>query len=141
MSDGEVGDDTTRGATDILAPGMTPGTAFLMAAMAGDKAKIDTIFANIVRDSFVTHPMRKLTRDAIAERGKVLIQWFRTLRGDKGWPLDRVLHELRRALRAHLDQLPYTPSDSVLYRVDDGIEDLAASLRASTGFHGDGVRH
>lgn len=118
---------------DLLLPGATEGTAFLMAALAGDKEKIDRIFADLVAASFKTHPMRHCTDNEVRRRGTILITWFRILRGEKGWPLDRVLHELRRVLRAELNGETYTPSESVLYRVDDDIETMAAELRASQG--------
>lgn len=119
---------------DLLLPEVTPGTAFLMAALGGDKEKIDKVFADVIERSFTTHPMRHITDHEIKRRGFILIRWFRILRGEKRWALDRALHEVGRALRAELDGLTYTPSDSVLYRVDDDVEAMAAELRGSAGF-------
>jgi hypothetical protein len=108
-----------------------PGTVFLMAQINGDYERIVRAFQQIVTDSFVTHKMRQITGAEVKRRGKILEEYFRIMRGDKKWSLDRSLQEVRQALLAVLDDKEYEwpPDEQVLYGVDPGVEPTAAALR------------
>lgn len=56
--------------------------------------------------------VRKIhTQDEEKRRAEILGKWFRRLRGDLGFSLNRTLDELPRALRAELDGGSYTPPE------------------------------
>ncbi|RTL06443.1 hypothetical protein EKK58_05680 [Candidatus Dependentiae bacterium] len=109
----------------------TPGTVMLMSSATGDMEKINTAFAGIVTDSFKTHPMRHQTDAEQRRRISILIDYFRIMRGEKKWPLDRALQEVRFALEAKLDgrEFEWPPEGQVLYGVDRGVEPIAEQLR------------
>lgn len=109
----------------------TPGTVMLMSSATGDLEKINTAFANIVTDSFTTHPMRHKTDAEQRRRISILIEFFRIMRGEKKWPLDRALQEVRFALLSKLDGREYDwpPEGQILYGVDRGVEPIAEQLR------------
>lgn len=109
---------------------LAPGTVFLAAQTTGELAKIQRIFENIIRDSYKTHSMRHHTYDEDKRRIAILIRYFRIMRGDKKWSLDRSLQMVRQALFAELDghEYQWPPDDQVLYGVDRGVEPIAEQL-------------
>jgi len=94
-----------------------------------DYAAVQRIFGEVIAASFDTHPMRHPTMREARHRGEIVLRWFRKLRHEKRWPLDRVLSAVRVALSKELDGLKFEPDDRTIYAVDEAIEPAAAALR------------
>lgn len=104
------------------------GTAFFDAANSGDVRIVTAVFTSLVTDSFESHPMRHPTQAEARRRGEILVRWYRTLRGDKKWSLDKTLSALRKALACELEGRTYVPSDRVLYTLDEAMDPQTAAL-------------
>lgn len=64
-------------------------------------------------------PVRHLTSAEIKRRFDILEKWFRILRGDKQWGIERTLDALPKALAAELSGLQWEPSDRALWLPGD----------------------
>ena len=53
----------------------------------------------------------RLTGDEIRRRFDICVRIIKTLRGDLGWAVARVLDHLPRYLRCELDGIPWSPDD------------------------------
>lgn len=101
---------------------------FFDAANTGEVRTIQAVFTSLVADSFDTHPMRVKTEAEARRRGQILVKWYRALRGEKKWSLDRTLSALRKALECELDGKTYVPSDRTLYTLDECADPAAYGL-------------
>lgn len=63
---------------------------------------------------------RAPTRDEIKRRFEILERWYRDLRGERKWSVDRVLQALPHALRCELIGNTYEPDDRALWIPKDG---------------------
>lgn len=106
--------------------------AFIQAVLDHDLGKIQRAFANIVEGSYVRHPMRHQTQAEHRRRGEILVKWFRVLRAEKKWALDRTLQALPDALDAELSGTTYVPSETVLYGVNPALDRLVPDVRATS---------
>lgn len=108
---------------------MTSADEFRGAVEERDYATVQRIFGEVIADSFRTHPMRNPTMREARHRGEIVLRWFRKLRHEKGWSVDRALSAVRVALSRELDGLKFEPDDRSMYAVDEAIEPAAAALR------------
>jgi hypothetical protein len=88
----------------------------------------------VVKLSIQSHPMPfggPMTQAEVKHRADICVRWYERLRGDLGWPIDRVLSSLKSALTSELDGIEYVPNaEAVMYRVDEEIAPVADYLRA-----------
>jgi hypothetical protein len=108
-----------------------PG-AFARAILEHDIGTVQAAFAAIVEGSYVRHPMRHTTQAEHRRRGEILVKWFRTLREEKKWALDRALQALPDALDAELDGRTYEPSSSCLYGANEALDALVPNARKTS---------
>lgn len=108
------------------------------AVKAGAMPAIAAAIFAAVRGSVKSHPMSAgMTQAELNRRRDICFRWFETLRGDLGWPVDRVLSALGSALAAELDGRTYEPDTSAtMWKANEDIEPLAALLRAQPTMHG-----
>jgi hypothetical protein len=52
-----------------------------------------------------------MTKNDVKRRFDILAKWFKVMRGDLGWSLQRALDTLPRALRAELDGEEFVPDN------------------------------
>jgi hypothetical protein len=80
--------------------------------------------------SLQSHPMRQVTQAEIKRRADICLRWYENLRGDLGWPVDRVLSAIGSALVAELDGRTYEPdTQAVMWKPNEALEPFAAVLR------------
>lgn len=90
----------------------------------GQVAKVVRAFSNIIACSYADD--RKLgvrvtvTDTETRRRFKILETWFRVMRGEKQWTLDRIIAALPAALRAELNGGHYEPDSRTLWVPNDG---------------------
>jgi hypothetical protein len=66
-------------------------------------------FAEDERRHGKDYAQRACTQQEQKRRTEILGRWFRELRGDLGWSIERTLDHLAKALRTELDGGTYTP--------------------------------
>ncbi len=87
----------------------------------GQAVQVTLKFEQLIMESFATDAGREAiakgtkgkavaTAAEIKRRFNILADWFKTLRGDLGWSLQRIFTELPFALRAKLDGQLYVPN-------------------------------
>jgi hypothetical protein len=99
--------------------GESTGTKGFFAQFALDERTSNHItikFGKIIEDSFLTDAKRKglngdikVTEAEIKNRFEVLCRWFRVLKGDLDFTLNKALDMLPEALRKELDGETYSP--------------------------------
>jgi len=57
----------------------------------------------------------QVSNSEMRRRFEILTNWFRVLRGDMGYSLQRTLDEMPMALRAELDGVPYVPNQRTMW--------------------------
>lgn len=96
--------------------------------------RLAVAFEKVVKDSYVTHPMRHATTAEDRRRTRFLIETFRELQGDLSWTSDRCLSLLRDALDAKLSGRAWAPPtkqktlwapDGTLFEVRDPADEPA----------------
>lgn len=83
--------------------------------------QVTKAFEDIIMQSFGVDAARRanegrlvqpaLTRQSVKDRFDILAKWFKVMRGDLSWSLQRVLDTLPRALRAELDGEEFVPDN------------------------------
>ena len=68
-----------------------------------------------VHASLVSHPMLGLTQAEIKRRFDICLRWFKELRFERKFSIERCVDEMPKALRAELDGLPYQPHGRSLW--------------------------
>jgi hypothetical protein len=101
--------------------------AFVAARKCGALELAEAAILRVVEESFVSHPMRHMTRSEVARRTNLAMRWVNKLY-DQGWELDRALHGVREPLLAELDGRRWEPPSRNMYAVNDGIEDLTSQI-------------
>lgn len=87
----------------------------------GQVGEVTLQFERMIQDSFATDAVRdlqvngvrgqpKVTAAEIRRRFEILAYWFKVLKGDMCWSLQRVIDELPRVLRTVLDGGQYVPN-------------------------------
>ena len=67
----------------------------------------------------------------IKRRADICLRWYENLRGDLGWPVDRVLSAIGSALKAELNGLTYEPdTEAVMWAPNEELEPFAEVLRS-----------
>lgn len=83
-------------------------------------AHVTNTFIRVIGLSFAEHQMRQQTQAEIKRRFEICERWFRVLRGDKKWTVDRCLSAIPHALRAELAGGTYTPDSRSVWVPSDG---------------------
>lgn len=76
-----------------------------------DIGKVTRIFEDAIAVSFVTHPMRNMTKAEVARRFRICDDIFGALRGDLKWSIPKIRDMLGVYLKCELDGVPYNPAD------------------------------
>lgn len=82
--------------------------------LLGSPTAIGTVTNGITKaiaKSFRSHPMRHQTGAEVKRRFEICVKWFKLLRMEKKWSIDRAVSELHKALRAELDGSEYKPDE------------------------------
>lgn len=89
-------------------------TPFL--SLMRDRAELNLVVSSVlsaVTQSFKGDGARgsviMLTQDEVKRRTEILAKWFKIMRGDLGWSIDRTLDFLPTALRQELDGVVWEP--------------------------------
>lgn len=104
----------------IITPGPPMSDKSPFAALCDNPEQYESVakkFMVILASSFETDRRRSgvesvgriKTEAEIKRRAELIGKWFRIMRGDSGFTLQRTLDELPRALRAELDGKDYEP--------------------------------
>lgn len=78
-------------------------------------------FYKTIAESFIQCGGRT-SESEIKRRFAICEKWFRTLRADLKWSVDRCLSELPRALVAELNGEKYEPVNRAIWLPQDGLE-------------------
>lgn len=96
-------------------------TPFLDAfSTRGQALRVSKVFEAAIRASLEKHPVRHLTDAEIKRRFAICEKWFRTLRGDKRWGIDRTLDAIPLALEGELSGVGYEPDGRAVWCPGDG---------------------
>lgn len=80
---------------------------------------VTTGIQKAVERSLASHPMRHLTRAEVKRRFDLCVKWFKVMRMDHKFSIDRAVSQLGTALRAELDGKPFNPHTKALWRPED----------------------
>ena len=113
-----------------VAPALAPavhGSRAPFAELVDDQhllAKVTIGLETIISESFMPgkNPVRDgvPTQAHVRERFAICARWFRTLRKDKLWGVNRILDSLPRALHAELNGNTWEPDDRACWVPSDG---------------------
>lgn len=80
---------------------------------------VTTGIQKAVDRSLASHPMRHVTRDEIRRRFGICVKWFKAMRLDYKFSIDRAVAQLGAALRAELDGRSFDPHTRALWRPEE----------------------
>lgn len=89
---------------------MTVAGHYISLVDSGDIGKVTRMFEDAIALSFVTNPMRQLTRHEVKRRFTICDRIFSTLRGDLKWSVPRIGDFLGTYLKCELDGVSYDPT-------------------------------
>lgn len=78
--------------------------------VSGDVGKVTLGIEDAITLSFITNPMREMTKAEISRRFRVCSDIFMNLRRDFRWSVPKILDLLPTYLKCELDGVPYDPS-------------------------------
>lgn len=81
--------------------------------------RVTRAFNDAIVNSFAVDKSR-VTQNETRRRFGILEKWFRALRTEKRWTLERVLDSLPRALRCELEHQTFEPDSRTLWIPTDG---------------------
>lgn len=70
---------------------------------------------NAIAASLLSHPLRHLTKQETKRRFEICVRWFKVLRLEKKFSIDRCVDELPKALVCELDERKYEPHDRAVW--------------------------
>lgn len=76
------------------------------------------LFTDVIGASFLSHPMRESKDAEVRRRFGLCMKVFRSLKGDLGWPLPRIVDLLPVYVRCELDGVPWEPSSRRVWLSD-----------------------
>lgn len=96
------------------------GGAFAKLVQEDQVGAVTVAIERTIEESFVTHPVRHLTRAEITRRFDMCARIFAKLRGELQWGLARIFARLPEYLRAELNGSDWSPDARTIWTPQDG---------------------